>query len=108
MEKRIEITGITSEDFTQIFQNSTFPAVGAEVYVQEGVKLVNLTSPSPNLIDTNMFTMWVASAAELADDVFRGLLVCYLYDALKGRRNVKITSELSTKIKIEVQECDDE
>ncbi|MCL2426510.1 MAG: hypothetical protein FWD05_09260 [Oscillospiraceae bacterium] len=106
---RIEITGINTAEFLQVFQSNEFPALGTVAHIQEGLKIVNLTSSTPNLIDTGVFTFLLDSVVELTNTVLTGLLVCYLYDALKGKKDVEITSiELSTKIKIEVQKIDDE
>lgn len=103
--KRIEIIGIDATAFALIFKNTALPENGDEVELQEGVKIVNLTSPAPNLMDTGIFMFMLETAVDLTATILTGLVTNYLQDILKDKINKKIAyKETPTKIQIVVED----
>jgi hypothetical protein len=106
MDIRVEIIGINSTEFSKIFQHEEFPVVGSEVELDEGVKMVNLTSNTPNLVDSDIFSLIFKAAGDVSASILIGLMTNYLYDVLKSKKfNFK---EHTNKIQVEVTEDNNE
>ena len=105
MQQRIEIVGIDGLEYCKIFQCATMPSVGFEVDIAKEAKITNLTSPSPNFFDSNIFTFQIScSDINVTSIVLLNIISNWLYDKLK---NKKISySEYETKISITVKNDD--
>jgi len=106
MQQRIEFVGINSVEFCQLFQCTEMPPVGSELQLSDGVKLVNLTSPSPNLFDASIFSALIDNVIGVASTLLLGIVSNYLYDKIKNKR-INATLQ-DTKIIIIIENADDD